>query len=212
MRIFRKLLLGVLLSVWLGAGCGHSLSYTVEPELLQRLPKKSRRSVFQARTVVTIAIDRLSSIRRQIDGTRRDIDRIKERVDKIEKELGNAGPRESQRLRGEIDVLDARQEYLEHKIEFLEEKLDVAEDELLLAKGQFELAKVRLVKKHSIAFDGDEADFVEQVEDLQQKVNERRKDLERDEAELKRQEQKWLAVKKRFYSSIGESSKGWWTE
>lgn len=212
MRIFSKLLLGVLLSSWLATGCGPSLSYTVEPELLRRLPKKSRRSVFQARTVVTIAIDRLSSIRRQIDSTRRDIDRIKEREDKIEKEMETAGPRESQRRRGEIQVLDARKEYLEHKIDFLEEKHDVAEYELLLAKAQFELAKVRLVKKHSIAFDGDEADFVEQVKDLQQEVDERRKDLQGEEAELKRREQEYLAVKKKFYSSIGESSKGWWTE
>ena len=39
-----------------------------------------------------------------------------------------------------------------------------------------------------------------------------RKEVDEDAAELKREEDEWLAVKKKYFSSIGESSKGWWTE
>ena len=92
------------------------------------------------------------------------------------------------------------------------ELLKLADMELILAKAQFELSKVRLVKKHSIAFDNDEEDFVEQVKSIQQDVDEFRKEVEEDAAELKHEEEEWLAVKKRYYSSIGESVKGWWTE
>ncbi len=46
-------------------GCGPSLSYTVSDDLLRRLPKSSRRAEFQAKTVVTIAVDRKSTVKRE---------------------------------------------------------------------------------------------------------------------------------------------------
>jgi hypothetical protein len=194
------------------AGCGSSLSYSVSPDLIRRLPKSSRRSVFQAETVVTIAVDRKSAIKRKIDSTTREVERTEERIKAIEKELASAGARDADKLDMEIDMLEAKIDYLKDVISHQEVRLDLAEKELLLAKAQFELSKVKLVKKHSIAFDGDEEDFVDQVTDLQEKVDEFRKDVDEDAADLKLAEEEWLAIKKRYYSSIGESSKGWWTD
>ena len=82
----------------------------------------------------------------------------------------------------------------------------------MLAKAQFELAKVRLVKKHSIAFSGTIEEFEEQVKDIQADVSSLRKEVDSEAAALKVEEEKWLSAKKRYYSAIGESSKGWWTE
>jgi hypothetical protein len=112
----------------------------------------------------------------------------------------------------EIDMLWAKVSYLEDKVDHLHFVLKLRDRELLLAKAQFELAKVKLVKKHSISFDGNEEDFVDQVRSLQEKVNDFRMDVEEDAADLKVSEDEWLAVKKQYYSAVGESSKGWWTE
>jgi chromosome segregation ATPase len=194
------------------SGCGPSLSYTVSPELIKRLPKSSRRSVFQAETVVTIAVDRKSSVKRQIDNARREIDRTEERIKKARKEAEGAAAREAEKIDMEIDMLDAKIDFLNDKIDHLEMSLKLAEMELVLAKAQFELAKVKLVKKHSIAFSDSEEDFVEQAKSIQADVDDMRKDVDEDAADLKRKEESWLAVKKKYFSSIGESSKGWWTE
>jgi hypothetical protein len=193
-------------------GCGSSLSYTVPPDLIQRLPKSSRRSVFQARTVVTIAIDRKSAIKRKIDSSHREIERTHEKIKAAEKERDAASAREADKLDMEVDMLHAKIDYLHEVIDHQEYRAELAEKELLLAKAQFELSKVKLVKKHSIAFGGDEEDFVEQVESLQEEVDDFRKDVEEDAADLKAEEEHWQAIKKKYYSSIGESSKGWWTE
>ncbi len=194
------------------AGCGPSLSYTVSPDLIKRLPKNSRRSVFQAETVVTIAVDRKSSVKRQIDNARREIDRTEERIRKVNKEAEGAGARDAEKIDKEIDMLDAKIDFLHEQIDHLEMSLKLAEMELVLAKAQFELAKVKLVKKHSIAFGGSEEDFMEQAKSIQEDVDDMRKDVDKDAADLKRSEEEWLAVKKKYFSSIGESSKGWWTE
>lgn len=210
-RVCRLLLVPAACAALL-AGCGPSLSYTVSPDLIKRLPKSSRRSVFQAETVVTIAVDRKSSVKRKIDNARREIDRTEERIDKAKKEAQGAAAREADKIDMEIDMLDAKIDFLNAKIDHLQLRLKLADIELLLAKAQFELAKVRLVKKHSIAFSGSEEDFVDQAKSLQADVDDMRKDVDADAADLKRKEEQWLAVKKKYFSSIGESSKGWWTE
>lgn len=211
-RSFMTACAAVLMAMVLLAGCGPSLSHTVPPDLLKRLPKSSRRSVFQARTVVTIAVDRKSAVNRKIDSTQREIERTLEKIKAAEKERSAASAREADRMAMEIQMLKAKVDYLHDVIDHLEVKMDLADMELVLARAQFELSKVNLVKKHSIAFDGDEEDFVEQVKSIQEDVDEFRREVEEDAAELKREEEAWLAVKKRYYSSIGESSKGWWTE
>ncbi len=211
----RKYLVFSCASLLLAAGfsaCGPSLSYTVPDDLLQRLPKKSRRSVFQAETVVTIAVDRKSAVKREQESTHREIDASRERIEKIEKESSAGGPAAEKKGQAEINMLEASIDYLKEKLDHLDLALSVAEDELLLARAQFELAKLQLVKKHAIAYSGDEKDFVEQVNDIQRYVEKRRRRLEQDAAELKREEDKFMEIKRRFFSSIGESSKGWWTE
>ena len=201
-----------LVTALLLIGCGGSLSYTVDQSLIKRLPKSSRRSVFQAETVVTIAVDQMSTTKRQIDTTRREIARTEERIENLKKRQEAAAAREADKIDMEIDMLWAKVGYQEDKIDHLYFVLKLRDKELLLAKAQFELAKVKLVKKHSIAFDGNEEDFVDQVRSLQEEVNEFRMDVEEDAADLKASEDEWLAVKKRYFSAVGESSKGWWTE
>ena len=202
----------VLFAAVMLTGCAGSLSYTVDQSLIKRLPKSSRRSVFQAETVVTIAVDQKSTTKRQIDSTRREIARTEERVESLKKRQEAAAAREADKIDMEIDMLWAKVSYLEDKVDHLYFVLKLRDKELLLAKAQFELAKVKLVKKHSIAFDGNEEDFVDQVRSLQEEVNDFRMDVEEDAADLKASEDEWLAVKKRYFSAVGESSKGWWTE
>jgi cell division protein FtsB len=193
-------------------GCGASLSYSVDQSLIRRLPKSSRRSVFQAETVVTIAVDQKSTTKRQINGAKREIDRTEERVKNLENSQDSAAAREVDKINMEIDMLEAKVDYLDDKVDHLYYVLKLRDKELLLAKAQFELAKVKLVKKHSIAFDGSEEDFVDQVRSLQEEVNEFRLDVEEDAVDLKLSENEWLVVKKKYYSAVGESSKGWWTK
>ncbi len=197
---------------WTAIGCGPSLSYSVPPDLIKRLPKSSRRSVFQAETVVTIAVDRKSSVNREIENTKREIVRAASKIAKAKKRQDSAGDQAANKIDREIDMLDAQGDYLAAKLDHLAVRYRLALMELVLANAQFELSKVKLVKKHSIAFDEDEADFVDQVKSIQADVDDFRKDVEEDAAELKRDEAVWLAVKKKFFSSIGESAKGWWTE
>jgi hypothetical protein len=201
-----------ILTAALLTGCAGSLSYTVDQSLIKRLPKSSRRSVFQAETVVTIAVDQKSTTKRQIDSTKREIARTEERIQDLKKRQEAAAAREADKIDMEIDMLWAKVGYLEDKVDHLYYSMKLRDKELLLAKAQFELAKVKLVKKHSIAFDGSEEDFVDQVRSLQEEVNEFRMDVEEDAADLKASEDEWLAVKKRYFSAVGESSKGWWTE
>lgn len=201
-----------ILTATLLTGCAGSLSYTVDQSLIKRLPKSSRRSVFQAETVVTIAVDQKSTTKRRVDTTKREIARTEERIQDLKKRQEAAAAREADKIDMEIDMLWAKVDYLEDKVDHLKYVLKLRDEELLLAKAQFELAKVKLVKKHSIAFDGSEEDFVEQVRSLQEEVNEFRMDVEEDAADLKASEDEWLAVKKRYFSAVGESSKGWWTE
>ena len=193
-------------------GCGASLSYTGYQSLIKRLPKTSRRSVFQAETVVTIAVDQKSTTKRQIESTKREITRTEERIKSLKKRQESTAAREADKIDMEIDMLGAKVDYMDDKVDHLYYVLKLRDKELLLAKAQFELAKVKLVKKHSIAFDGSEEDYVDQVRSLQENVNEFRMDVEEDAADLKLSENEWLAVKKRYYSAVGESSKGWWTE
>lgn len=193
-------------------GCGGSLSYTVDQSLIKRLPKSSRRSVFQAETVVTIAVDQKSTTKRKIDSTRREIERTEEKIKDLKKRREAAAAREADKIDMEIDMLDAKVDYLEDEADHYRYVLKLREKELLLARAKFELEKVKLVKKHSIAFDGSEEDFLDQVRSLQEKVNDFRMDVEEDAADLKASENEWLAIKKKYYSAVGESSKGWWTE
>jgi archaellum component FlaC len=202
----------VILTAAMLAGCGGSLSYTVDQSLIKRLPKSSRRSVFQAETVVTIAVDQMSTTKRKIDSTKREIARIEERIQDLKKRREAAAAREADKIGMEIDMLWAKVSYLEDRVDHLHYVMKLRDKELLLAKAQFELAKVKLVKKHSIAFDGSEEDFVDQVRSLQEEVNEFRMDVEEDAADLKVSEDEWLAVKRQYFSAVGESSKGWWTE
>lgn len=193
-------------------GCGPSLSLTIPDDLLKRLPKSSRRSVFQAETVVTIAIDRRGAIKRLVESTLREIDRTREKIKQLESERAKASSDKRSRYDMEIDMLEAKVEYLYDLIDHQDIQRKLADWELVSAKAQFELAKVRLVKKHSIAYSGTIEEFEAQVNDIRADVDDLRKDVDREVAKLKVEEDKWLAAKKRYYSSIGESSKGWWTE
>lgn len=192
--------------------CGPSVSQTVPDDLLKRLPKSSRRSVFQAETVVTIAIDNKGSVKRKVDNTLREIDRTHEKIAKAEKEQSKASGNKAANYDLEIDMLEAKIDYLHEVVGHQDIRAKLSNWELVIAKAQFELAKVRLVKKHSISYSGTVEDFEEQVKDIQADVDDLRKDVEAESAELKLEEEKWLAAKKHYYSSIGESSKGWWTE
>jgi hypothetical protein len=202
------------LAVFLGGliGCGPSLSLTVPDNLLLRLPKNSRKSVFQAETLVTIAVDHKGSIRRQIENTELEISRTKIKIDEAKKARSTATARTADKSKLEIRMLDVKENYLEDYLDHQHTVYELADKELLLAKAQFELVKVQLVKTHSIAFDEDEKDFVEQVKEIEEDVNDFRKEVDAEAAQLKRSEEKWLAAKKEYYSAIGESDKGWWTE
>ncbi len=208
-----------LLFVWIAVtlsgsliGCRPSLSYTVSEDLLRRLPKSSRRAEFQAKTVVTIAIDRRSTVKREIKTTRNEISRTHEKIKKAKEQKSKGGAREADKIDLEVDMLGSKVNYLHDMVDHHQVRLKLAEMELILAKAQYELSKVRLVKSNNIGFDGDEEDFVSQVKSIQEDVNDFRKDVGADAADLKRREEEWLVVKKKYYSSIGESSKGWWTE
>jgi predicted nucleic acid-binding Zn-ribbon protein len=193
-------------------GCGAHLSKTVSPDLIQRLPKNTRRGVFQAETVVTIAVDRKSAIRRELDTAEREIDRTREKIADVEKQRSAAGGRDAEKMDLEINMLEAKIEFLERTIDHLKVKAELVDKELLLARAQFELEKAKLVKKHAIAIDDSIEDFEEQMKDIQADVDDFRKIVDEDAADLKQDEERWLAIKKEFYSSIGESAKGWWTE
>lgn len=193
-------------------GCGPSLSHTVPDDLLKRLPKSSRRSVFQAETVVTIAIDRRGGIKRTVDNSVREIDRTREKIKEAGKRRSQASGDKKANIDLEVDMLDAKIDYLYEVIDHQDICQKLADWELVLAKAQFELAKVRLVKKHSISYSGSVEDFEGQVNGIKADVDGLRKDVDAEAAVLKVEEEKWLASKKRYYSAIGESSKGWWTE
>lgn len=201
----------IVLALALG-GCGPSLSNTVPDELLKRLPKSSRRSVFQAETVVTIAIDRRGAIKRTVDNSVREIDRTRQKIKDAEKRRSKVSGDKRANIDLEIDMLEAKIDYLYDVIDHQDIRQKLADWELVLAKAQFELAKVRLVKKHSISYSGSVEDFEGQVNDIKADVDGLRKEVDAEAARLKIEEEKWLAAKKRYYSAIGESSKGWWTE
>lgn len=213
-RSWRVFALMILLAVFLGGfiGCGPSLSLTVPDDLLLRLPKNSRKSVFQAETLVTIAIDHKGSIKRQIENTELEINRTKIKIDESKKARSAATSRTADKITLEIHMLDVKVDYLEDYLDHQHTVYKLADKELLLAKAQFELVKVQLVKTHSIAFNKDEADFVKQVKKIEAHVKDFRKKVDAEAAELKRSEEKWLAAKKEYYAAIGESDKGWWTE
>lgn len=212
LRFFRLAFCVAIVCGLAAPACGPSVSQTVPDDLLKRLPKSSRRSVFQAETVVTIAIDNKGSVKRNVDNTLREIDRTREKIKKAEKEQSKASGNKAANYDLEIDMLEAKIDYLHEVIGHQDIRAKLSDWELVMAKAQFELAKVRLVKKHSISYSGTVEDFEEQVKDIQADVDDLRKDVEAEAAELKLEEEKWLAAKKRYYASIGESSKGWWTE
>jgi len=195
-----------------GAAPGCALRYTVPKDLTKRLPKSSRKSVFQARTVVTIAIDNKASVRRKMSSTRREIERTQERIEEAENKRSRTIATEKGKLESEIEMLEAKIDFLEEKLDYLDQQFDMAEEELLLAKARFELAKAKLVKKHSVAFSGDVEDFEDQVKSLEEDVAAERADLEMHDLEMKAEESEWETVKNQYYSSIGETSRGWWTE
>jgi peptidoglycan hydrolase CwlO-like protein len=193
-------------------GCGSSLSLTVPDDLLQRLPKNSRKSVFQAETLVTIAVDHKGSVKRQIDNAELEISRTKTKIDESKKERKAATTRTADKINLEINMLEVKIDYLYDYLDHQHIVLKLADRELLLARAQFELVKVQLVKKHSIAFNKDEEDFVKQVKKIEEDVNDFRKKVDAKAADLKKSEERWLAAKKEYYAAIGESDKGWWTE
>jgi hypothetical protein len=206
---------GVMGVAWLIlflAGCAPSLSYVVPEDLILRLPKNARRGVFQAETVVTIAVDKKSSIKRDADSTLREIDRTREKIAQVEKQASKAGDREADKMELEIKMLKSKIDYLERLVEHQEIRAKLAEKELLHAMAQFELEKAKVVKKHAMVLDDAVEDFERQVKDMQAEVDDFKKEVDQDAAELKEEENRWLAVKKEYYSSVGESSKGWWTE
>ncbi len=194
------------------SACGPSLSETVPDGVIQRLPKASRRSVFQAETIVTIALDRRSSVTREIQNLDRERRRTGELLRLADKRKDKASGAEEERIEQEIEVLEAKEELLERQIEHQEIVLELTEYEVILARAQFELAKVRLVKKHAIKFGEDEEDFVEQVQSIQEDVNDQREEVAEDEQELKEQEESFLALKKKYNMMDGEPSKGWWAQ
>jgi hypothetical protein len=204
---------GVSLPICWGllTGCGPTLSMTVPPDLIQRLPKDTRRNVFQAETVVTIAVDRKGTVKRDIENAMREIDRTKEKIAAVKKESAKS-PQDERKAELEVEMLEAKIDYQKSVVDHLYTRLKLADKELLLARAQFELEKVKLVKKHAIAFDSSVEDFEEQVKSIQAYVDNFRKDVEEEAAELKKEEEIWLAAKKAYFSSFGESAKGWWTE
>jgi hypothetical protein len=204
----------ISLAIFIGGliGCGPSLSLTVPDDILLRLPKNSRKSVFQAETLVTIAVDHKGSIKRQIENTELEISRTKIKIDESKKARSAATARTADKIKLEIRMLGVKVDYLKDYLDYQHIEYKLAEKELLFAKAQFELVKVQLVKTHSIAFDEDEKDFVKQVKKIEEHVNDFRKDVDAEAVKLKRSEAKWLAAKKEYYAAIGESDKGWWTE
>ena len=136
-----------LVTALLLIGCGGSLSYTVDQSLIKRLPKSSRRSVFQAETVVTIAVDQMSTTKRQIDTTRREIARTEERIENLKKRQEAAAAREADKIDMEIDMLWAKVGYQEDKIDHLYFVLKLRDKELLLAKalGEYPYVNAHIV-------------------------------------------------------------------
>jgi len=192
--------------------CGMSLRYTVDEDMLQRLPKASKRSVYQAETIVTIAIDAKGAVKRKIDNALKENDRLDAKIDEVKAQRGKASGDQVTKLGLEIRMLEAKQDYNEALVDHQRLVLKLSDRELLLARAQFELAKAQLIKKHSIQGDMAVEDFEGQVRDIQARVAEFRKDVDEEAAELKEEENRWLEAKKAYYSAIGESSKGWWTE
>ncbi|HOX45706.1 MAG TPA: hypothetical protein PK668_19050 [Myxococcota bacterium] len=192
--------------------CGMTLSYTVDEDMLQRLPKASRRSVYQAETIVTIAIDAKGAVKRKIDNTIREDDRLEAKISEAKDRRGKASGDQVAKIDLEIRMLRAKLDYNDAFVDHQRTVLKLSDLELLLARAQFELAKAQLIKKHSIQGDMAVEDFEGQVKDIQARVAEFRKDVDEEAADLKEEENRWLEAKKAYFAAIGESSKGWWTE
>ena len=97
--------------------CGPSLSLTVPDDLLLRLPKNSRKSVFQAETLVTIAVDHKGSIKRQIENTELEITRTKTKIDESKKARSAATARNADKIKLEIHMLNVKVDYLEDDLD-----------------------------------------------------------------------------------------------
>jgi hypothetical protein len=214
-QAFHRIALAVTLAAMVGGGlpaCGASIRYTVDEDLLQRLPKASRRSVYQAETVVTIAIDAKGAEKRKVDNALRENDRLEAKLAEAKLRRAKAAGNQVATIDLEIRMLKARLAYNDELVDHQRIRIKLADKELTLARAQFELAKARLVEKHSISSSASVKDFEEQVTDIQAHVLKFRKKVEADAADLKEEEARWLEAKKAYYSAIGESSKGWWTE
>lgn len=131
-----------------------TLAFTVDGDLLQEVSLESKIMLFDAENDVSIAIDELDQIQRDIREIKQDIRDAQEQVAEAESDAARASGKDDDEaeLLGETaaEVFELKIDYLMGELDYLGEKREIQDNLIDVAKAKFELAKAKLVKKNNV--------------------------------------------------------------
>jgi hypothetical protein len=204
----------LLVAVVLGGGCAKR----VDRDLLRDLTVESKLVLFEAENEVSIALDEVEQLTRQIRDTRAQVKEIDVLKNEADADADRARARKDEKAvevaKRAYDILDLKRRYVEQRVRVLKAKL-AAQDKLVrVSYAKYELAKAKLVKKNNVrgADKIELADYESQVDKVVEKAREAAASVDEAEKEAAAKKQEWVAARNQLESSAGGGASSPWAD
>ncbi|MBN1960942.1 MAG: hypothetical protein JW841_08345 [Deltaproteobacteria bacterium] len=207
----------ILATVLLLGGCG-GLSYQVDRDLLLEVSVENKLLLFEAENEVSIAIDELEQISRQIQKVKQQISSVNSQRNAAEADYERADSKEDEKAmqiaKTSADILELKKDFLEARVSLFEEKLKAQDGLVRVAFAKYELAKAKLVKKNNVrgADKIDLADYEAQVDEVVAVAREEQQAINETEKEVETLRKQWLDSRNQLEQTSGGGAASPWAD
>ena len=185
------------------AGCGSSLSHTIDKKQLRDMSRQGARWVYDAENELVVALDRLDEAKDALARVRTRIEEAEEGVESAEK--GRAGL---------VRVAEAWLVHLEALEKWAEESVKLQRFGLLVARAAVELAKAQVIQREDLLGGKDFSvkDYQDQYNQLKATYDRRAKRVRSMRKAARKKEARWWRLRRRYVARTGDYDSGLWTQ
>ena len=186
------------------AGCGESLSHTVDMDKLKEMSRQGQLWIFDAENEIVVALDKLDEAKDQLA-------QIKQRMKGAENSLSAAEKRNS---RGAVEMAEQNIKYLEAMEVWAKARIEAHRKGVIAAQAGVELAKAQVINREDLLGGKgfDMGNYQQQYDDLKKEYERELKRTNKLRGVARAEEQKWWTLRRRFIAQTGDYDSGLWID
>ncbi|MCA9665865.1 MAG: hypothetical protein KC503_09765 [Myxococcales bacterium] len=186
------------------AGCGSSLSYTIDKKQLREASRRGQLWVYDAENEIVVALDRLDEAKDELHTVRLRIKKAERTIRRAEK--GGKG--------SAVRVAEAWLVHLESLEDWAKLNVRLHRFGLRVARAAVELAKAQVIQREDLlgGKNFNVKDFKVQYDELKKRFDRARKRVRKMRRDARKKEQRWWTLRRRYVAQTGDYNTGLWID